>query len=138
MAARRTSPGYYIAVVLLGGLLLTAVVLIVAMITRPGEPDTSVLAVTDRVAVQCTQPDPQAQSDTTCFDTQVTNNGSATSTFRCEVSPTGDAPATFVEGQTTTQILLGVDQSVHLQTIVAAARSNATPPAVSCDPVSSA
>jgi hypothetical protein len=134
MAARRTSPGYYIAVVLLGGLLLTAVVLIVAMITRPGEPDTSVLAVTDRVAVQCTQP----QNDTTCFDTQVTNNGSATSTFRCEVSPTGDAPATFVEGQTTTQILLGVDQSVHLQTIVAAGRSNAAPPAVSCDPVPSA
>jgi hypothetical protein len=134
MAARRTSPGYYVAVVLLGGLLLTAVVLIVAMITRPGEPDASVLAVTDRVAVTCTQP----EHGTTCFDTQVTNNGSASSTFRCEVRPTGDAPATFVEGQTTTQILLGVDQSVHLQTMVAApASSDPSPPAVACEPAPS-
>jgi hypothetical protein len=136
MAARRTSPAYYVAVVLLGGLLLTAVVLIVAMITRPGAPDASVIAVTDRVAVDCTQ---QPQHTSTCFDTQVTNNGSASSTFQCEVRPTDSALATFVEGRTTTQILLGVDQSVHLQTIVATPpSSDPSPPAVTCEPAPSA
>jgi hypothetical protein len=133
MSSKHSTPGYYIAVLILAVLLLGAVVLVIAMIARPGVPGASVLAVTDRVPVACAG----QKQNATCFETQVTNNGGTTSTFRCEVRPTDDAQATFIEGATTTQILLGADQSVHLDSMVVST-TDATPsaPSVSCEPVS--
>ena len=130
MDSKRTSPGYYIAVVILGALLIAAVAFVVAMIARPSSPGASVLAVTDRAPVDC-QPGGRA---TTCFTTQVTNNGTVKGTFHCEVTSTDDSAANFESGLPTTTILLDPDQSVDLRSIVSSGDANA--PSVSCVPLS--
>jgi hypothetical protein len=131
MAGARTSFGYYVGVVILVALLLAGAALIVAMVARPGTPETSVLAVTDRTPVAC----PDHANDVTCFETQVTNNGEADTTVRCEIRSTDGSVATFVNGgATTTQLLLGVDQSVQVDSVVEG--DGARPPSVSCEPVS--
>ncbi len=130
MDPKRTSPGYYIAVVILGALLIAAVAFVIAMIARPSTPGASVLAVTDRAPVAC-QIEEKA---TTCFTTQVTNNGPVRSTFHCEASPTGDADANFESGLPVTTIVLDVDQSVDLRSVVSSGHANA--PTVSCAPLS--
>lgn len=133
MSSKRSTPGHYIAVTILGGLLLAAIALVVAMIARPGAPGASVLAVTDRVPIRC-QTEKQG---TTCFETQVTNNGSGKNTFRCEVRSTDGSEVSFVGGTTTTDILLDADQSVHLDSMVVASdSSSAIAPNVSCQPLS--
>ena len=133
MSAKRTSPGYYVAVVLLGALLIAAVALVVAMVARPGSPGASVLAVTDQIPITCQT----KEKGTTCFETQVTNNGSSKSTFHCEVRSTGDAVASLVGGSTTTDILLDVDQSVHLDSqVVTSDGSEGTAPTVTCEALS--
>jgi hypothetical protein len=132
MATRRPTIGYYAAAAVLGVLLVGAVVLLVAMLMRPGAPPASVLTVTDRAPVPC----PDHQKRSTCFETQVTNNGSARTGVRCEIRSTDASQATFVSGATTTQIVLDVDQSVHLDSIVVTPDDTAgDPPAVSCQPV---
>jgi hypothetical protein len=133
MDSKRTGLGYYIAVVILGALLIAAVAFVVAMIARPSAPAASVLAVTDRAPVACLT----EKQGSTCFTTQVTNNGAVKSTFHCEVSPTGDADASFEAGQPFTNLVLDVDQSVEVQSVVAARPADATAPSVSCAPLSS-
>ncbi len=133
MDPKRTSPGYYIAVVILGALLIAAVAFVIAMIARPSTPGASVLAVTDRAPVACQV----EKNGNTCFTTQVTNNGPVRSTFHCEVSPTGDADANFESGLPVTTIVLDVDQSVDLRSIVASRTADASAPTVSCVPLSS-
>jgi hypothetical protein len=133
MSEKRTSPGYYLAVVVLGGLLLAAAFFVIAMIARPGTPGASVLAVTDRIPVDCSG----EPTGTFCFETLVTNNGSDAGTFRCQVRATDESQATFVEGATSTQILLGVDQSVHLRSLVTVTgKTQPSPPSVTCESVS--
>jgi hypothetical protein len=132
MSSKRSTPGYYIAVMLLGGLLIAGIALVVAMIARPSVPGASVLAVTDRTPIQCQTP----KDGTTCFRTQVTNNGSTQSRFRCDVRPSSSSAVRFVSGTTTTEIQLGVDQSVDLDSIVSSDRSSALAPIVSCQPSS--
>jgi hypothetical protein len=132
MSERRTSPGYYVAVVLLGALLIAGVGLIVAMVARPGPPDASVLAVTDRSPIPC----PDHQQRVTCFETQVTNNGQSRTGVFCEIRSTDGSQATFVSGATTTRIVLDTDQSVHLDSVVqVTGGAPGRPPLVSCDPV---
>ena len=133
MDSKRTSPGYYIAVVILGALLIAAVAFVVAMIARPSTPGASVLAVTDRAPAAC-QPE---KPGNTCFTTQVTNNGAVKGTFHCEVSPTGDADANFEGGQPVMNLVLDVDQSVDLKSVVATRAADASTPSVSCVPLSS-
>jgi hypothetical protein len=131
MTMRRWTFGYYFAAALLAVLLVGAVVLIVAMVMRPGPPPASVLAVTDKAPVPC----PDHQKRVTCFETQVTNNGSTTTGVRCQIVSADGSQATFVSGSTTTQILLDVDQSVHLDSIVVTADdTRGDPPTVTCDP----
>jgi hypothetical protein len=132
MTADRSMFGYYIGVVILGVLVVGAVVLVGAMIARPGPPPASVLTVTDRAPVPC----PDHQKRATCFETQVTNNGSARTSVRCQIHSTDGAQATFFSTATTTQILLDTDQSVHLDSIVVTSDDTAAnPPVVDCQPV---
>ena len=129
---RRSHIGSYIAFVVLAGLLIAGVVLVVAMIARPGTSDASVLAVTDRSSVPC----PNHPSNGTCFETQVTNNGGTRTGALCEIRSSDGSQATFVTGATSTQIVLDVDQSVHLDSIVENMGVGAAhPPVVSCEPV---
>ncbi len=130
MDPKRTSPGYYIAVVILGALLIAAVAFVIAMIARPSTPGATVRAVTDRAPVAC-QIEEKA---TTCFTTQVTNNGTVKGTFHCEVISTDDAEANFEAGLPTTTILLDADQSVDLRSVVSSGHANA--PTVSSAPLS--
>jgi hypothetical protein len=133
MTERRTTPGYYVAVVILAGLVVAAIVLVVAMVLRPGVPGASVLAVTDRAPIACVRD----KANTTCFETQVTNNGGSDSMFRCEVRSTGDGQASFASGSTSTEILLGVDQSVDLHSeVVSAGGVDPIAPSVTCEPTS--
>jgi hypothetical protein len=133
MAERRSSVGYYVAVVLLAGLLVGGLGLVIAMVARSGPPGASVLAVTDRSPVPC----PDHQDHTTCFETQVTNNGETLTGVRCQIRSSDTAQATFVSGTTTTQIVLDTDQSVHLDSIVeTTCDAAAHPPVVSCEPAS--
>jgi hypothetical protein len=131
MAQRRSHVGYYIGVVILAALLVGGIALVVAMITRPGDVGASVIAVTDRLPVACNTQD----GATTCFETLVTNNGTADGTVECSIESSDAGEATFVDGNTTTQIVLGVDQSVHLRSIVTGAGDKPTAPSVSCRPV---
>jgi hypothetical protein len=133
MDSKRTSPGYYIAVVILGALLIAAVAFVVAMIARPSTPESSVLAVTDRVPVTC---EPEKQGNT-CFTTQVTNNGTVTDTFQCEVSSTDGSQVNFEAGSPIMSIPLNPDESVDLRSVVSADRKDAQAPSVSCVPLSS-
>jgi hypothetical protein len=67
----------------------------------------------------------------------VTNNGGSDSMFRCEVRSTSDGQASFASGSTSTEILLGVDQSVDLHSeVVSAGGVDPIAPSVTCEPTS--
>jgi len=132
MTERRSHVGSYIAFIVLAVLLVAGIGLVVAMITRPGPPDASVLAVTDRSPVPC----PDHQRNGTCFETQVTNNGRSRTGVLCQIRSSDGSQATFVTGATSTQIVLDVDQSVHIDSIIENMGVGAAhPPIVSCTPV---
>ena len=76
------------------------------------------------------------ERDTTCFDTQIANQGSEPSGFSCQVIAYGDTAATFSDGAPTTELTLGPNESAHVGTIVTA-HGDVEPvaPRVQCAPV---
>ena len=131
MATER-SAGPYIAIAVLVVLLVTAVGFVVAMWMRPTVVPASAVVATDRVPIACTTP----ERDTTCFDTQIANQGSEPSGFSCQVIAYGDTAATFSDGAPTNELTLGPNESAHIGTIVTA-HGDVEPvaPRVQCAPV---
>jgi hypothetical protein len=131
VAAER-SPAPYVAIALLVALLVTAVGFVVAMWMRPTVTPATALVATDRSAIPCADP----KRDTTCFDTQVVNQGSESSGFSCSVIAFGDTSATFADGAPTYELTLGSNEAAHVATIVTAhGKVEAVAPRVQCTPV---
>jgi hypothetical protein len=132
--SRRTGVGYFVAAGLLIVLLIAAVGLIVAMLTRPGVEPPQVIVVTDRASVPC----PIDHKGTTCYETQITNTGGSAGTFACQMDAAGDTQATFAEGTTSKQVTIGPDESVHVVSAVTAPGVNpAAAPRVLCTEIRS-
>ena len=131
MATER-SAGPYIAIAVLVALLVTAVGFVVAMWMRPTVVPASAVVATDRVPIACTT----NERDTTCFDTQIANQGTEASGFSCQVIAYGDTAATFSDGAPTNELTLGPNESAHIGTIVTA-HGDVEPvaPRVQCAPV---
>jgi hypothetical protein len=131
MATER-STGPYVAIAVLVALLVTAVGLVVAMWMRPTVVPPSAVVATDRVPIACAT----HERDTTCFDSQVANQGSESSGFSCQVIAYGDTAATFADGAPTNELTLGPNESAHIGTIVTA-HGDVEPvaPRVQCAPV---
>lgn len=131
MATER-SAGPYIAIAVLVVLLVTAVGFVVAMWMRPTVVPASAVVATDRVPIACKT----HERDTTCFDTQVANQGSEPSGFSCQVIAYGDTAATFSDGAPTNELTLGPNESAHIGTIVTV-HGDVEPvaPRVQCAPV---
>ena len=130
---RRTGIGYYAAAALLIVLVLGAVGFVVAMLLRPGVEPPNAIVVTDQAPVAC----PIDQKGTTCYDTQVTNNGGSDGTFSCRLLPAGDTQVAFADGASVKQVTVGPDESVHLTSAVTApGSSSAAAPRVLCTEVS--
>jgi hypothetical protein len=131
MASER-SAGPYIAIAVLVALLVTAVGLVVAMWMRPTVVPASAVVATDRVPIPCAT----HERDTTCFDTQIANQGSEPSGFSCQVIAYGDTAATFSDGAPTNELTLGPNESAHIGTIVTT-HGDVEPvaPRVQCAPV---
>ena len=128
------SPAPYIAITVLVALIVTAIGLVVVMWMRPSVTPATALVATDRAPIDCTAP----SHDTTCFDTQITNQGSQPSGFSCRVTAFGDTAATFGDGSPAYTITLGATESVHVATIVTVTGDvEAVAPRVSCVPVPS-
>jgi len=131
VAAER-SPAPYIAIAVLVALLVTAVGFVVALWMRPTVTPATALVATDRTAVPCADP----KRDTTCFDTQIVNQGSESSGFSCSVIAFGNTAATFVGGTPTYELTLGSKEAAHVATIVTArGKVAAVAPRVQCAPV---
>ena len=132
MVTRRSTAAPYIAIAVLIALLLAAGAFVVAMVLRPTVTSPSALVVTDRVAIPCTPP----KHNTTCFDSAITNQGSAISGFSCRITAFGDTTATFVDGAPTYELTLASEQVVHVATVVTTQGDvEAVAPRVSCLPV---
>jgi hypothetical protein len=131
MASER-SAGPYIAIAVLVALLVTAIGFVVALWMRPTVEPASALVATNRVPISCTSP----KRDTTCFDTQIVNQGSEPSGFSCQVIAYGDTAATFEDGAPTNELTLGSKETGHIGTIVTA-HGDVEPvaPRVQCAPV---
>ena len=131
MASER-SAGPYIAIAVLVALLVTAVGFVVAMWMRPTVVPASAVVATDRVPIPCAT----HERDTTCFDTQIANQGSEPSGFSCQVVAYGDTAATFSDGAPTNELTLGPNESAHIGTIVTV-HGDIEPvaPRVQCAPV---
>ncbi len=131
MASER-SLGPYVAIAVLVVLLLAAIAFVVAMVMRPSVVPTTALVATDRVPVTCTSP----QKDTTCFDSQISNQGTLASGFSCQVVAYGDTAATFADGAPTYELTLGPSESAHIGTVVTTHGDvEAVAPRVQCAPV---
>ena len=125
------SPAPYIAIAVLVALIVTAVGFVIAMWMRPTVTPATALVATDRAPVDCTAP----ERNKTCFDTQITNQGSEPSGFSCRVTAYGDTAATFGDGSPTYDLTLGASESVHVTTIVTVTGDvEAVAPRVSCLP----
>jgi len=98
----------------------------------PRRSSSSIAARTNRVPIPCTSP----ERDTTCFDTQITNQGSEPSGFSCQVIAFGDTAATFADGAPTNELTLGSKETAHIGTIVTV-HGDVEPvaPRVQCAPV---
>ena len=130
--AKDGSAAPYISIAVLAVLLVTAVGFVVALWMRPTVTPATALVATDRVPTTCTAP----KRDTTCFDTQITNQGSEASGFSCRVTAYGDTAATFGDGAPTYELTLGPSESLHVATIVTVtAGVDAVAPRVSCVPM---
>jgi hypothetical protein len=131
MASER-SPGPYVAIAVLVALLVAAIGFVVAMVMRPNVVPATALVATDRVPITCAS----TQKDTTCFDTQISNQGTLASGFTCQVVAYGDTAATFADGAPTYELTLGPSESAHIGTIVTAHGDvEAVAPRVQCAPV---
>jgi len=125
------SPAPYIAIAVLVALIVTAVGFVIAMWMRPTVTPATALVATDRAPIDCTAP----ERNKTCFDTQITNQGSEPSGFSCRVTAYGDTAATFGDGSPTYDVTLGSSESVHVATIVTVTGDvEAVAPRVSCLP----
>ena len=130
--AQERSPAPYIAIAILAVLIVTAVGFVVAMWMRPTVTPATALVATDRVAIPCSD----QQRDTTCFDTQITNQGSEASGFSCRLTAYGDTSATFADGAPTSELTLGPSEAAHVTAIVTAPKGvEAVAPRVTCTPV---
>jgi len=126
------SPAPYIAITILVALIVTAVAFVVVMWMRPTVMPATALVATDRAPIDCTAP----ERNKTCFDTQITNQGSDPSGFSCRVTAFGDTAATFGDGSATYDLTLGASESVHVATIVTVTGDvEAVAPRVACLPV---
>jgi len=132
MVTRRSNAAPYIAIAVLVALLLSAGGFVVAMVMRPTVTPASAMVATDRVPIECAEP----QRDTTCFDTQVTNQGSESSGFSCRLSAYGDTSATFADGAPTYELTLGPSEAAHITAVVTAhGNVEAVAPRMACMPV---
>jgi len=134
--SQRTTIGFEVAVVVLAGLLITALALIVSMAVRPSQHEAIAEISTNQQPSRCHE----HNGDSVCFNTTVRNVGTVESTFLCEVSAADASQATFPPGgSSNTEVFLQPANTVTVQSIVTPAVAGAvtSPPNVACSPVGS-